>query len=256
MIPDRKRAQALLTRRGRRAYRQFLVEGVRLVEEVVSAGLHIRRIYHLPAEPDTRRARLLADAHSRGIPLAELTPDELASLSDTASPQGVIAVADIPGSSVDDVWSGGEGDVLILDNVRDPGNVGTLLRTAEAAGARGAIATPGTVELANPKVVRACMGAFFRLPTGVASSQDEIVRRCREEALPVAVMSAHDGEPVSVLRQMGACGLVLGGEAEGADRTWEALADVKVRIPMQGATESLNVSVVGGIVLFRHVWPS
>ena len=254
MIPDRRHAQALLTRRGRRTHNQFLIEGVRLLEEALSAGVCITRIYHVPIDPGTRRARLLDDAGARGMRLSEVSPDELATLSDTTSPQGIVAVADIPQFGPDDLWSRGEGDVLILDNVRDPGNAGTLIRAAEAAGARAVLATPGTVELANPKVVRSSMGAFFRMPTGVASSHEEIAQTCRQAGIPVAVMSAHRGEPVSALRGVDAAGLVLGGEAEGADREWERLADLMIRIPMREPAESLNVSVVGGIILFRHVW--
>ena len=172
MIPDRRHAQALLTRRGRRTHNQILIEGVRLLEEALSAGVRITRIYHVPIDPGTRRARLLDDAGARGIRLAEVSPDELAALSDTASPQGIVAVADIPQFGPDDVWSRGEGDVLILDNVRDPGNAGTLIRAAEAAGARAVLATPGTVELANPKVVRSSMGRTGESPVRQAGRLD------------------------------------------------------------------------------------
>ncbi len=139
MIPYRKQALALKTRRGRQSQGRFLIEGVRLVEEALSAGLAIERVYHTPPPEDGRAAGLLKAAGERGAPLAEVTEEELLTLADTESPQGLVAVAQGPGFSADEVWGGGNGDLLVLDNVRDPGNAGTLMRTAASAGARGVV---------------------------------------------------------------------------------------------------------------------
>jgi len=254
MIPHRKRAQSLLTRRGRLAHGQFLIEGVRLVEEALAAKLEIDWIYHVAPAPGSRLAALLEVAAARGLHTAEVTPEELDSISDTETPQGVVAMAGIPKWSDADVWSRGTGDLVILDGVRDPGNVGTLLRTAEAAGARGLIATRGTVELANPKVVRSAMGSLFRVPTEMRAEPEELTRQCREAALPV-VTTALDGQDApAALAGVEAIALVLGGEAEGVAPTWESLADLVVRIPMRESVESLNVAVAGAIILFRRIW--
>jgi len=254
MIPHRKRVQALLTKRGRKEQQRFLVEGVRLVEEALAANLAVEWLYHLPALPETRLAAVLEMARGRGVHLAEVTPDELLSLSDTETPQGVVGVAEIPRWSEEDLRSRTGGDVLVLDMVRDPGNLGTLLRTAEAAGARSVLMTHGCVEATNPKVVRSAMGAFFRIPCRTIRSPDEVAERCRGAGLPLVLTTAHGGEPASHLLRYGSVALVLGGEAEGVGPVWEPYADAVVRLPMSATTESLNVAVAGGIFLFRHIW--
>lgn len=261
MIPHRKRVQSLLSKRGRREHHQFLIEGVRLVEEALAANLSLERLYHIPAPPGTRLADVIERARQRDVHLAEVTPDELLSLSDTQTPQGVIGVADVPRWSDKDVWlpdsmraARGTGDLLILDGVRDPGNLGTLIRTAEAAGARGILLTRGTVEFTNPKVVRSAMGAMFRLPILEMPPHDEVARRCREAGLPLILTSAHAGDAPTCLQRHEAVALVLGGEAEGADPAWEPVVDFTVRLPMSPEAESINVAVAGAILLFRHIW--
>lgn len=261
MIPHRRRVQSLLDKPGRREHHQFLVEGVRLIEELFGTKVRVERLYHVPGPPGTRLAGLLERARERGIPLAEVTPDELLTLSDTQTPQGIVAVADVPRWEEADVWtprSGEEGrtagDVLVLDGVHDPGNLGTLIRTAEAANVRGILVTLGTVEPMNPKVVRSAMGALFRLPMTVAPSPERVKTQCREAGLPLVLTSVHGGEPAYRLGECRSIALVLGGEAEGASPAWEPLADLVIRLPMSPATESLNVATAGGIVLFRHIW--
>jgi len=254
MIPDRRRAQALLTRKGRKEHSQFLLEGVRLVEEAIDSGNPISRIYHTTPPPGTRLARLLARAEGRGVRLAEITQQELRSISDAETPQGVVAIADIPAWSDDNVWGRNAGDIVLLDNVRDPGNVGTLFRAAEAAGARSIVSLSGTVETTNPKVVRSAMGALFRLPHAHVSLPEEAARLCHEAGLQIVNTSVRDGDPASALLDIGSIALVLGGEAEGSADVWGDLADRTVHIPMKGSVESLNVAVAGSILLFRKIW--
>jgi TrmH family RNA methyltransferase len=114
--------------------------------------------------------------------------------------------------------------------------------------------TPGTVELTNPKVVRSAMGALFRFPAVVITAHERVAARCQESRLPLVLTSVRTGEAVSRLRAHPSVVLVLGGEAEGAGQVWESLADMVVRLPMSPTTESLNVAVAGGILLFRHIW--
>ena len=254
MIPHRKNVQALLTRRGRKQQNKYIIEGVRIVEDAVASGAVVERIYHTLPEAESRTEALLAAAGAKNIPLWEVDDKELASISDTETPQGVVAVLPNPGWTNDDLWTKRTGDVLILDQVRDPGNVGTLMRTAEAAGARSLIGTRGTVELTNPKVLRASMGAFFRLPTGAVSSIDEICEQAAACQLPVVVASGEGEDAAKVLPALGDVALVLGGEAEGADAAWSDAATAVVRIPQASSVESLNVASAGAILLFRRMW--
>jgi TrmH family RNA methyltransferase len=254
MIPNRKRLQALLTKQGRKEQHRILVEGVRLVEEALKAGVTIYTVFHTDAVSGSRLADLLDQVRSRGIRLFPVVAADLASICDTETPQGVVAVVEAPQWKSDQVWSGLGGDVLVIDAVRDPGNVGTLIRTAEAAGARGAVLLPGSVELNNPKVVRATMGGIFRYPAYRAESPAEIHARAHASGLPVVVTSSHRGDPAVSLLGVGDVVLVLGGEAEGISGEWESLCDRTVFLPMVPYTESLNVAVAGAVFLFRHVW--
>lgn len=254
MIPHRKRAQSLRTRKGRVSYGELLIEGVRLIEDTLDANARVKQLYHLPLESGSRLDALVTRALNANIECAEVTSEELLSLSDTEVPQGIVAIVEQPKWTIDDVLGNGSGDLVILDAVRDPGNVGTLLRTAEAAGARGIIASRGTVELANPKVVRGSMGAYFRLPTCVIPDTSEIVRLCGNVGLPIVTTSLHGDDAVATLAGLDSVAMVLGGEAEGIGPEWRDAGAIDIRIPMSGSVESLNVAAAGAILLFRRIW--
>jgi len=249
-----KRVRELLRKENRKALGLFLVEGVRLVEEALASPLSVECVFHVEADPDSRLARVVETAESDGIPTQGITQKELDAICDTRTPQGVVAVARTPTWTEEDVWKSGTGDVVVVDNVRDPGNLGTLLRSAEAAGARGALLTAGTVELTNPKVVRGSMGAFFRLPVSYTDSIDDVLRGVRNAGIPLVATSSHGGEPANLLLKWDAVALVLGGEAEGITRDWNRVCDCIVSLAQKRGTDSLNVAVAGSIFLFRHLW--
>ena len=177
-----KDARALLEPKGRREQGRFLVEGVRLVEEAMRAGVNPVFVFCLPgARERERAAALLAAAESAAARVLELAPRVFETLTDTVSSQGIIAVASIPRVTSPPHPSFN----LVLDQLRDPGNMGTILRAAEAAGAERVVLTPGCVDPWSPKVVRSAMGAHFRLPA-VPSGWAEINAVChgREPAPP------------------------------------------------------------------------
>ncbi len=152
-------------RRGRERRGLALAEGVRLVEEVLAVGVPIRGVVISPTLESTRRGEALERALVAAGTKIERTDDQaLATLSDTDHPQGIVAVIEPRTWTLDDVVAGPRAVLLVLDAVQDPGNAGTMLRTAFALGAAGVVALPGTADLTNPKVLRGSMGAFFRLP--------------------------------------------------------------------------------------------
>ena len=253
MMPHRKNARSLLTRRGRREHREVLVEGARFVGDALESGAVVTRIYHTATEPGDRVAGLVGRAIELGIEVALVDVDELAEISDTEAPQGVVAVARCPDWQQSALTSE-TGDIVILDAVRDPGNVGAIMRTAAAAGARALIAARGTVELENPKVLRASMGAYFRLPTFVAPSIDNLRAIVEIPALPLFVADSAGGVAAAGLPREHDVALVLGGEAAGAQADWSSLGAETVHIPMPGAAESLNVAAAAAILLFRRTW--
>jgi len=242
--------RVLRRRRIREAEGAFLVEGIRAVEDLLASPLGVRLLAWSSTLEDTDRGRaLLGGARRRGIPLREISATELAEYADTEAPQGVVAVADVPRWSLDDLrTTASQAVVLVLDAVQDPGNFGTLVRTAEALGAAGVISLPGTVDAWNPKAVRAAMGSSFRLPV-VSAAWDEAGPWLEREGF--TVLASMVGAPPLAAGRPGKAALVLGNEGAGVGPDTRARADAEVGIPLRGRAESLNVTSAAAILLYE-----
>ena len=240
----------LQRRKGRRRRGLAVAEGVRLVEEALAAGV---RLHGVVAADDldagARGASLLQTLASHDVPVVTVTGHTLEQLADTDTPQGVLAVMEPPRWSLGDVRPAHRAPVLVLDGVQDPGNVGTLIRTAFALGAAGAILLPGTAEPSNPKVLRAAMGATFRLPWATATDAD--FRGWVRTADAAVWAGSADGTPVGRLAVPERLVLVVGNEGAGVRPAVRELARASVAIPLARGAESLNVAVAAGIVLFE-----
>jgi TrmH family RNA methyltransferase len=253
-------ARSLLTtirdlhrRRGRERRGLALAEGIRLVEEVVAARVPVRGAVISPALEGTPRGKALKTALTRvGVPLTEVTVAELDELADTAQPQGIVAVIEPPSWTLDDLTVGPGAVLVVLDAVQDPGNVGTILRTAHALGAAGLVALPGTAELTNSKVVRGSMGSLFRLRAIEASSQTFLawasakgveiwVAAADGTSLPRSAPGGREKRP--------AVALAFGNEGAGVSAAVEAAARQRIAIRLAAGAESLNVGVAAGILL-------
>ncbi len=225
-----------------------LAEGVRLVEEMLAAGVTCKGAVSGPSLETTPRGReLLAALAANGVAVEQVDDRALAELADTEHPQGIVAVYQPRTWSLDDLRAGAGAPLVVLDAVQDPGNVGTIARTALAFGAAGLVALPGTVDLANPKVVRGAAGALFRLPhlsVGVAPLLDWLHRHAI--ALWAATM---DGDPLEEDAPEAQVALVLGNEGAGIARELLDAASRQVTIPIRAESESLNVAVAAGILL-------
>jgi TrmH family RNA methyltransferase len=238
-------------RRGRERRGLALAEGVRLVEEALDAGLPLRGAAISPALEGTTRGKALKSALEQRLVRVEAVSDvELEDLADTQHPQGVVAVVEPRRWALDDIAAAPGSPVLVLDGVQDPGNVGTILRSALGLGAAGVVALKGTAELTNPKVVRGSMGAVFRLPA-VPSDVDAYLRWSREHGIETWVTAA-DGtaiEPGTARAHPAVVGLVLGNEGAGVSPALEAAASRRVAIRLTPGAESLNVAVAAAILL-------
>lgn len=248
-------ARDLRRRRARERTGLFAAEGVRTVEELLGSALEIRGALVAPSLTATARglalhAALDRAAAERGFDLVEISPAELESAADTESPQGVIALATQPERSFENIGLPADAParVLILDGIQDPGNAGTILRTAEAFGVGATIALGGSVDLWNPKVVRASMGALFR-HHAFATGADESVERLQAMEFAIWAASA-GGDPLSRLgRAPERLAIVVGNEGSGISGRLAGAADRVVAIPIRGV-ESLNVAVATGILLY------
>jgi TrmH family RNA methyltransferase len=184
------------------------------------------------------------------VRLVEVAPAELEELADTEHPQGVVAVVEPRVWSLAEIPTGRGGVVLVLDAVQDPGNVGTMLRTALGLGAAGVVALTGTAELTNPKVLRGSMGAAFRLPA-VSADTGAFLAWAEEHGVELWVTAA-DGEPLGSRGGRAArppLALALGNEGAGVSPALGAAASRRVAIPLAPGVESLNVAVAAGILL-------
>lgn len=247
-----KLIRGLGRRRNRQASGLFLAEGVRVVEDLVHSGLRVRAVVVASsAEDDPRVAAVLARAAQHGAEIARALPHEVDALAGTDTPQGVLAVAKIPAASLDTLrLPPGGAHLLVLDAVQDPGNFGTLVRTAEALGAAAVVALPGTVDAWNAKSVRAAAGSSFRVPI-VAAAWDELGPWLRERAVPVVVADA-GGTPLPP-GPWAASALVVGNEGGGPSAASLAAADHVAAIPLRGRAESLNVAAAAAILLHQLV---
>lgn len=240
-----------LTRRKARERRGLTrAEGVRLVEEAVEAGIELHgAVVAESLHEQARGAALLEALRARNVTTITITDQELEKLADTDTPQGIIAIIAPPRWALHHITVAAKRPVLILDAVQDPGNVGTLVRTAAGLGAAGVIALPGTAELANPKVVRSAMGASFQFPA-VSSTLADCQEWIRREALTVWVGDM-EGRPARDVPRPDRLGILVGNEGRGVSAGLFGNAEVRVGIPLAGGTESLNVAIAAAILLYE-----
>jgi TrmH family RNA methyltransferase len=241
-------------RRGRERRGLALAEGVRLIEEALATGIDIRGAAVSPAlEATTRGKALKAALVGRSIRLEEVSDVELDALTDTEHPQGITAVIQPKEWSLADIPLAPGGVALVLDAVQDPGNVGTMLRTALGLGAVGVVALKGTADLTNPKVIRGGMGASFRLPS-VSAAPEELVAWGRLQRADIWVAATGGAPPASLPRrapQRHGVLLVVGNEGAGVGPILDAAAHRRVGISLSRGVESLNVAVAAGILLYE-----
>ena len=228
----------------------FTAEGVRAVEELVRSGLRIRGVLVAPQLADAPRgAALLSTLRTVGTELIEISPLEFASAAETESPQGVLAIAEIPERNLETFELAARARIVVLDAVQDPGNVGTILRTAAALGASAAVSLPGTVDLWNAKVVRSAMGASFHFPVLSATWEELDLFRKRHG---VALWGADAaGVALDTLTPPDRLALVVGNEGAGLSQDARQRIDTLAALPIGSVVESLNVAVATGIFLYQ-----
>jgi TrmH family RNA methyltransferase len=227
-----------------------VVEGVRAVEELLKSPLSVRGILSAPQLADAPRGQLLLQTIS-ALPVehSKVKEAEFRSAAETESPQGVLAIAEIPDRSLNALRERSNIRLLVLDALQDPGNVVTILRTAAALGADATVALPGTVDLWNAKVVRSAMGAHFHhLAFHVKS--EELFAFLDAESIPLWAADA-SGNPVEEATVPDRLAIAVGNEGGGLSSSVRERASATVSLPIASIVESLNVAVATGILLYQ-----
>lgn len=229
------------------------IEGLRIVEEATRSGLRFRAVFFKESAQNLAE-RLLPQISANVDTL--LLPDKLFdSTVPTETPQGVAALVRLKEFSLDDVLERLQvGPVVVLAGLQDPGNLGTILRSAEAFGSAGVLLGEGTVSPLNSKVIRASAGSIFRLPVILAKAAgglEEISAKLRARDVRLIATSSHKGTPLDQANLTGPSAIFIGSEGSGLPRAVLAQADEVVAIPHLPQVESLNAGVAGSIVLYE-----
>lgn len=254
----------------RKKNHQFVVEGIKLVDEALEYGKVLEvvcaeSLYNELISGDLSGNRLLAENDKnitnyvkKGSSLLVVSDTVFKSMSETKTPQGILAVAEMPDYGLLDkgfleqaYTKNGKIKLLVLEDTADPGNLGTIMRTAEAAGVTGVIMGKGTVDIFNPKAVRSTMGSIFRLPFAYAEDLKETIQKLKTQGISFYATHLKGKKSYKDIKYSDSSAILVGNEARGLSDEVADLADTYVLIPMQGKVESLNAAVAAALMMYE-----
>lgn len=266
-----KYIRSLLEKGGiRKKNHSFVVEGIKLVDEALEYGnvldiIVSESLYHEIVSGDLTRNGLLSDNGKhiikqvkQGTLLTVVSDAVFKSVSETITPQGILAEVEMPKHRLLEenfleiaYEKTGKIKLLILEDTADPGNLGTIMRTAEAAGVTGVIMGKGTVDIFNPKVVRSTMGSIFRLPFAYVDDLKSVILGLKRDGISFYATHLKGKESYRDISYSNKAGILIGNEARGLSDEIANLADTYVIIPMQGKVESLNAAVAAALMMYE-----
>ncbi|WP_158736631.1 RNA methyltransferase [Alteribacillus sp. YIM 98480] len=236
-----KRIKRLQKRKQREKEGLFVIEGFHLVEEALRHNIKVQAII---AEDNKN----IPSNHS-GAGISLVTEQVMKEMSSTETPQGILAVCSLPKQeeslSIQEL-----GCYLFIDGVQDPGNLGTMIRTADAVGASAVVLGEGTVDPYNDKVIRATQGSLFHLPV-IKGDIEKWIEACQTKNIPVFGTSLNQGTTHTAIEAQNGFALIVGNEGAGVQEKWLEKTDQNIYVPIYGNAESLNVSVAAGILLYH-----
>ena len=225
----------------------FLVEGIKMVEEARNVGLQEVFV-------SESREKELVSQHGMLLQNLsyEVVSDKLfGEMSDTVTPQGILATVKMPSYTIEEILQKPSGHVVLLENLRDPGNLGTIIRSAEGAGATGVILSKECADIFNPKVTRSTMGSIFRVPFCYVEDFIETLWQVKNQGFTLYAAHLQGTKAYEVFNYTKPCGFLIGNEANGLTNESSSLADTLIRIPMSGQVESLNAAIAASILMFE-----
>jgi TrmH family RNA methyltransferase len=249
--PKVKYFHSLKTNKPRKTSGKFMVEGIHLVGEAIQSGLLDRVIYSEKILETTDGKGLLGKIISAGIPNEEANDKVIRHLSDVETPQGIIASVKPKAVDIGSLFESPDPLIVVACGIQDPGNLGTIIRTADAAGCSGIILTQGTVNPYNDKVIRASSGSIFHLNIVKIDDIIEVVSALKRRGIKVVSTLVGAEKEYYSVDYSGPVAVIIGSESKGLPAEIERLSDVSVSIPIIGQAESLNAAVSCAIVLYE-----
>lgn len=240
-----KKIKALQTRKYREKYKQFFIEGIRFCQEAIKSESNIEALFISKEVIDEQRIKDILSTYNGQVFIVE--NKLLEKYSDTINPQGIGAIINKPVWNLNDILN--KNTVIILDRIQDPGNLGTIIRTALGANVDGIICLKGTVDIFNDKVLRSTMGAIFNIPVLYIDDIKELITLLKEKDFKIVVADAEGDAFYFTYKYPARVALVLGNEGNGPQHL--SRGDIRVSIPLNPKAESLNVAIAGGIILYE-----
>lgn len=242
-----KELKKLKEKKYRKQRNQFIVEGIRSVNEVLNSSYEIEYLLYSDKFEDKIDA-LLKNEKIKNVQFYNVTNDVLKLLCSTETPQGVVAIVNIKKFNIVDELNG---FYVLVDKVQDPGNIGAIIRSAHASGAKGVILTKGTVDVFNDKAFRSTMGSVFHIP--IIEEDGIFIKKLKNNKFKFVVSSLQTDNNFFDVNLKDNLVICVGNEGNGISKEIYDLADIKVKIPMPGGAESLNVAVASTVMMFEIV---
>ena len=249
-----KQTKKLLLVKNRERTGLMILEGVRLIETALQAGIRFKYfLYSDQVLKNERGQKLMVYIKNAGLRHNLVTDNIINEISSTESSQGILGVAEKPKVNMNQRLVVPNPLILIIDQIRDPGNLGTIIRSADAAGCSGVICGKGTVDVTNPKLLRSTMGSIFHLPVVVVDDLREQITDLKKRGIQVIAADSRGDYYYHQLDLKRSTAIILGNEANGISAEILALADKSAKIPILGKAESLNVAIAASLFVYEAV---
>ncbi len=245
--PIIKEVRSLSNKKGRIAAQAILLEGYRLVRDALDSGAEIR--YFIISDSFFQKDELLLSDMSN-IKVVQVPDEVFSRISETQSPQGIMAVAELPVCDKKDIINRVK-RVIVLENLQDPGNLGTIIRSADACGFDAVILSKDSADPYNPKVIRSTMGSLFHIPVIITEDFNGLLNELRSKGMLLIAAHTRDSLPCWQADMSGELAIIIGNEGNGLSDNILELADMTVMIPMTGKAESLNASAAASMLIYE-----
>jgi len=249
-----KHVKALHLKNYRDKKKEYVIEGFRLVKDALESNAPVKSI--MVSDSFVSNAiseEILKEISGRNISIYKVSDNILKDISDTETPQGIVGVVAAPQQTIKDIHICGDSLFVLCDCVQDPGNLGTIIRTADAAGADGVILSKGCVDVYNPKVVRSTMGAIFHFPVIKVDNLTETILYLKQRNLSIVSGYLEAADYHFDIDMKKGTVIVIGNEANGISSEVISLSDYLIKIPIPGRAESLNAAIAAGILIYEAV---